>query len=196
MKLLYSIIKEYQILKRDKAALATLFLMPVILVFVITLLQDAPIRQFQRSKIPVIFLNEDKGELAQAIEDGLNNADYFELDSSYKDRSISDSLARQLVARGEYKVYIKIPAGMSDSLMQSAFHLYKYKVSPNEPAGSDSMSMPGARIDIFFDPTIQKLFKTTVLTSLENSIEKIKSGILLKTFSQEILNDVNELSGE
>ena len=104
-KLIYSVYKEFHILRRDKAALATLFLMPVILVFVITLLQDATIRQFQRTKIPVIFINNDEGELAQSIEDGLNYADYFELESQYEGETISDNMAHRLVADGKFKVY-------------------------------------------------------------------------------------------
>lgn len=182
-------------LRRDKAALATLFLMPVLLVFVITLLQDATISQFQKSKIPIIFINGDKGELAQSIEDGLNAADYFELESYYKGNKISDSMAYKFVAKGDYKVFIKIPSGASRSLEQNVVTLYEQKVSPNLPAQMDSIESSEVRISVFFDPTIQKLFKTTVLHALENSIEKIKSRILLKTFSQEILQDVKELSG-
>ena len=182
-------------LKRDKAALATLFLMPVLLVFVITLLQDATISQFQKSKIPIIYINEDEGQLAQSIENGLNEADYFQLESQYKDKKISDSLAYKFVAKGDYKVFIKIPSGVSKSLEQNVVTLYEQKVSPNAPGKIDTIEIPKLQITVFFDPTIQKLFKTTVLNALENSIEKIKSKILLQTFSKEILQDVNELSG-
>jgi ABC-2 type transport system permease protein len=195
VKLICSICKEFHLLSRDKAAIATLFLMPVLLVFVITLLQDATISQFQKSKIPIIFINEDIGELAQSIEDGLKVADYFELESYYKGNKISDSLAYKFVAKGDYKVFIKIPAGVSRSLEQNVVTLYKQKVSPNVSAQMDSVRISKVQISVYFDPTIQKLFKTTVLNALENSIEKIKSKILLKTFSQEILHDVNELSG-
>ncbi|MEJ2054870.1 MAG: ABC transporter permease [Calditrichaceae bacterium] len=195
LKLFYSVVKEYQLLKRDKAALVTLFLMPVMLVFVITLLQDAPIRQFQRSKIPVIFINEDSGELAESIEEGLIKADYFELETKLNGRQISDSLAKRLVASGSYKVFIDIPAGASAALARNTIRLYRRKVSPTSPAKNDSINFSSIPVKVYFDPTIQKLFKTTVINALENSIEKIKSKILLKTFSQEILNDVNELSG-
>ena len=195
MKLIYSVYKEFQILKRDKAALATLFLMPVLLVFVITLLQDAPIRQFQRTKIPVIFINHDKGELAESIENGLNKADYFELESHHNGTQISDSMALQLVADGTFKVYISIPAGASDALNQNAVALYNLKVSPYASDNTGSTKKDSARIFVIFDPTIQKLFKTAVLNALENNIEKIKSKILLKTFSKEILKDVETVTG-
>lgn len=196
IRLFYSVYKEFQILKRDKAALATLFLMPVLLVFVITLLQDAPIRQFQRTKIPIIFIDSDKGELAQSIEDGLNSADYFELNSQYKSKLLSDSLARQLVANGTFKVYINIPNGVSKALKQKAIQLYNLEVSPFPLSSSDSTKIPDAKIEVYFDPTIQKLFKTAVLNALENNIEKIKSKILLKTFSEGILQDVESVTGD
>ena len=194
-KLFFSVIKEFQLLKRDKAALATLFVMPVLLVFVITLLQDAPIRQFQRTKIPIIFINEDKGELAQSIEEGLEKADYFELDSLYAEKHISDAEAHKLVVAGKFKVYIRIPSGVSEVLTQNAKNLYKMRVSPVPMEDNVSASADTARIHVYFDPTIQKLFKTAVINALENNIEKVKSRILLKTFSQEIIKDVQDVTG-
>ena len=50
-------------------------------------------------------------------------------------------------------------------------------------------------IRIYFDPAIQKLFKTAVLNALQSNIEKVKSEILLRVFSKEILNDVKSMSG-
>ena len=195
IKLVSSIIKEFHMLRRDKAALATLFLMPVLMVFVITLLQDATISQFQKTKIPIIFINEDSGELAQSIEDGLNVADYFKLESEYHGKKISDSLAYKLVAKGEYKVFIKIPAGISKELDEDAIDLYKQKVSPIADERRTILKSSNLNISVFFDPTIQKLFRISIIDALEKSIEKVKSKILLQTFSKEILNDVNELSG-
>ncbi|HES59709.1 MAG: ABC transporter permease [Calditrichaceae bacterium] len=195
IKLISSIIKEFHMLRRDKAALATLFLMPVLLVFVITFLQDATISQFQKTRIPIIFINEDTGELAQSIENGLKAADYFELLSQYNGKKISDSLAYKLVAEGVYKVFIKIPTGISRVLDEDAINLYRQKVSPVVQEQKTGIELSTQNISVFFDPTIQKLFKTSILDALEKSIEKVKSKILLKTFSQEIINDVNQLSG-
>jgi ABC-2 type transport system permease protein len=194
-KLIVSMHKELLLLLRDKAGLAVLFIMPAALVFVITLLQDAPIRNYQRSKIPLIFLNQDKQKLGNTIEKGLLNSDYFELQSVERGDTLDVSSARDLVARGKFRAAIIVPMHATENLERLAATLYKTKISPNPESEKENISIDSSNIRIYFDPAIQKLFKTAVLNALQSNIEKVKSEILLRVFSKEILNDVKSMSG-
>jgi hypothetical protein len=62
-KLLASIRKEFLLLIRDKVGLSILFLMPMVLVFVMTLIQDAAFKTLNEKGIPIIFVNNDKDSL-------------------------------------------------------------------------------------------------------------------------------------
>ena len=194
-KLLHTIHKEVSLLMRDKAGLAVLFIMPVALVFVITLLQDAPIRNFQRARIPIIFVDMDGDKLGNTIKNGLIQSDYFELTDSLDGQMLNYETARQAVASGKFKVGIVVPEGATARLEKKALDLYQKKISPLSPVDQKTDSGDAREVIISFDPTIQKLFKTAVLNALSASMEKIKSEILLKTFSREILNDVSAMTG-
>ena len=59
-KLTATIKKETLLLLRDKVGLSILFLMPMILIFVMTLIQDAAFKTINEKGIPIIFVNNDK----------------------------------------------------------------------------------------------------------------------------------------
>ena len=70
-KLKASIIKEIIILLRDRVGLAILFIMPMILIFVMTLIQDSAFRTLNEKGIPVVFVNNDNDSLGIEIGKGL-----------------------------------------------------------------------------------------------------------------------------
>ena len=71
-KLLASVRKEYLLLVRDRTGLSTLFLMPMVLIFVMTLIQDGAFKTLNEKGIPVVFVNNDKDSLGFLIEKGLD----------------------------------------------------------------------------------------------------------------------------
>ncbi|MGB1318201.1 MAG: ABC transporter permease, partial [Flavobacteriales bacterium] len=77
MKLLASIKKEWLLLIRDKGGLGILFLMPMVLVVVMAVVQDAPFRDYQEQQIPVLFVNEDSGDISQQIMKAIEGGQTF-----------------------------------------------------------------------------------------------------------------------
>ena len=76
-RLLASIKKEFLVLVRDWAGLGLIFLMPVALVLVMTLIQDASFRKLDETKITLLYLDEDKDTLGIQVKQGLEKAGYF-----------------------------------------------------------------------------------------------------------------------
>ena len=67
MRLWAATIKEVLVLLRDRAGLAVLFAMPLGLVIIMAIVQDAPFRDYSEQSIPVLFLDNDKGEVAKTV---------------------------------------------------------------------------------------------------------------------------------
>lgn len=197
MKLLATIKKEILILVRDRAALAVLFLMPMALVFIVTLVQDAPIRQFQRSSIPLIFVDEDKDELGRAIAAGLRHSEYFAIVDSLHGRALSEEDAKSVISGGKYKVGIIVTKRATERLKARALKLFRGKFSGDSNA--DSLMADAAPDDseilLLFDPAVQKLFKSAVTNALGKYTEQIKSQIIFKIFSDQITEKIETLAG-
>src|SRR5690554_3770893 len=109
MRLLIHIYKEILILIRDKAGLAVLYLMPLSLIVLMTIIQDAPFRDYKNANIPVLFVNNDQDSLSTLILERLKEAEMFSLVETDFTKFNLDQIT-ELVESGKYKAAIIIPA--------------------------------------------------------------------------------------
>ncbi|MBL0199405.1 MAG: hypothetical protein IPP81_04300 [Chitinophagaceae bacterium] len=56
------------LLLRDRVGLSVLFLMPVALILVMTLIQDSAFKSITEKGIPVVFINDDNDSLGYLIK--------------------------------------------------------------------------------------------------------------------------------
>jgi ABC-2 type transport system permease protein len=118
MKLLASIKKEWLLLIRDKGGLGILFLMPMVLVVVMAVVQDAPFRDYQEQQIPVLFVNNDSGEISQQIMKAIEGGQtFYVIDSLNGQRLDSTQLAKSINA-GDYQIGIIVNQGLGSELKQ------------------------------------------------------------------------------
>ncbi len=73
MKILATMKKELLLLIRDPGGMALLFLMPLALVVVMALVQDNTFREFQETRLDVLFVDQDRSELGSGIEEALQS---------------------------------------------------------------------------------------------------------------------------
>jgi ABC-2 type transport system permease protein len=78
MKLMASIKKELLLLFSDKVGLSIMFLMPLLLVFIITIIQDSAYKMVNENKVSLIISNQDKGEEGTKLIQLLTESGLFE----------------------------------------------------------------------------------------------------------------------
>ena len=81
-KLIASAYKEILLLSRDIGGIAILFVMPLILVITITLIQDSTFKTIADVKVPILIVDNDKGNVSTTIFEGLERSNSFELIST------------------------------------------------------------------------------------------------------------------
>src|SRR5690606_39666207 len=67
-KIIQSVLKELKLLFRDFGGLIILFLMPVVLVVVVTSIQDSTFQSIGASKIPVLWVDNDNDSISHQIK--------------------------------------------------------------------------------------------------------------------------------
>src|ERR1044072_5973314 len=102
LRLLATIKKEWLLLKRDRGGLALLFLMPLVLITVMALIEDAPFRDYQELKFDVLTVDNDHGRLARYIKEGLEHSGQFTLVDSLDGKPVTQEDAVRLVNAGDY----------------------------------------------------------------------------------------------
>ncbi|HLC82227.1 MAG TPA: ABC transporter permease, partial [Bacteroidia bacterium] len=165
---LYSTIqKEILILLRDKGGLIIMFIMPMAMITLMALIQDAPFRDYQEMKIPLLLVNNDKGNLGSTIDSGLYDSKIFEITKL----SLNRDEVKQKVKSGEYNIAIIIPSDASDLLNSKVSHFVTKKLS--EAGLSDSSTIDETKLaaelslEILFSPDTKKSFKSSIISSLK-----------------------------
>lgn len=172
MKIVATIQKEALLLIRDPGGLALIFLMPLTLVIVMALIQDAPFRDYQETKLEVVFVDNDKDSLGKKIQ----NAFLQSPNIQFVPESDSNK-ARSVVRAGKYKAAIIVPAGSSESLRKKNKQLIaRIFANLGYPGTSlDSTEIPVTRIQILFDPAIKVNYKQVLASAIEKVIANVQS---------------------
>ena len=186
MKLLYSLYKEFKVITRDKAGLAITFIMPTILILIITLIQDTTFRSVNEASVPLLIVDNDHDSLSNVLEKSLIHSKFFVI--TKKQLTIDE--AKKEVAKGHYFIGIVIPENTSKLLRQrSSDRVNKLMASfSGDSLSSEKTDTAMIRLKLFFDPITKKSFKTTI----SNSIERIISQIEM----QSMVNSLNEIMKE
>ena len=186
LQLFATIRKEFLILLRDRSGMAILFIMPVALVTIMALIQDAPFRDYQELKIPALLINNDRGSLGGKIEDGLKGSGIFEI----SDLSVTESQMKNLVAKGDYQIGVVIPENASQQLESKVKYFVDNTLSSmglNDSAVLDSTAKNlSSQVNIYFAPGIKLSFKNSVMSSIRQVASKLESQTLLASFHKEL----------
>ena len=183
IKLLATVKKEILLLLRDKVGLSVLFLMPVALILVMTLVQDSAFKTINEKGIPIVFVNDDNDSLGILIKQGLLNNELCFLSDSIDGKPASSELARKAVSEGKFLIGIIIPKGATAAIRKNVSALVSETLN-----GEDSLPtlQDSVEITILIDPVAKKSFLNAITSNLREFISEVKTKIMFQTFSEQI----------
>lgn len=192
-RFLSAVKKDFLILLRDKAGLAIIFVMPMALVLIMTLLQDSAYRSLNESGIQIIFVDEDQDSLSIGLERGLSKSGFFEISKTIDGKPATRQTAWKAVSDGKYMIGIMIPKGTSKAIRNGVADLVSQTLVQSGAVDEDSVhdkamnqSKEKLEIEIMMDPATRKSHVVTITTSLREFISKLKSQIIFQTFTKEL----------
>lgn len=193
-KLWMSVYKEFLLLKRDFGGLIILFVMPLVLIITITLIQDSTFRTVTESKIPVILVDNDNGEISKTVIGNLNKSGQFEIVSSLDGKKLTEITAKEAVFKGKFQLAIIIPNNLSTDL-QLKVNQNVVKIISNFGIGDLSeetkkeaspKKINKKEVRLYFDPATQATFKSNVKSSIDKMISQIETKSIYATFQDQL----------
>ena len=187
-KLLASIKKEAIILLRDKIGLSILFIMPMVLVLVMTLVQDSAFKSINERGIPIIIVDNDHDTLGISVKQGLHYSKLCVVSDSINGQPATIEEAKKSVSEGKFLVGIIIPKGATAAIRKNVGQL----VNASMPNDEDSLSKKtiqvtdSVNIVLYIDPVTKKSFLTSITSNLHEFISIVKTKIMFQTFSEQI----------
>lgn len=174
-KLLAAIQKDFRVLLRDKVGLSLMFLMPVLLVIIVTAIQNNTFNIVSNKQVALFLCNQDTGRTGKEFVQAIEKAGMFTVDniSSQKDEpSFSDYLRKQNVSAGvfipeDFSLLIQTKAAVIAAKALNSFGLQGDSVTQKNDASS--------ALTFYYDPSLQPSFKIAVQSTLAASLQMIES---------------------
>lgn len=183
-KLLAAVKKELLILIRDRVGVFILFIMPMVLIFVMTLIQDSAFKTLSEKGVPIVFVDQDQDSLGLSIKQGLVHSELCAFNDSIDGKPATLEQAKEHIANGRYLIGIVIPKGATQAIRDNVKLLVAQTLSPDSAAPAH---LPDSvEIQIIIDPVTKKSFVSSITSSLREFISEIKTKIMFSTFSDQI----------
>ncbi|MCD6526362.1 MAG: ABC transporter permease [Desulfuromonas sp.] len=150
------ILKELQLLRRDRGGLAVLFVMPVALVLIVCLVQDNILKTSGAGHVDVLLLDGDQGEFSQRLHQQLLAQGSFRINHITAGGDYQQ--ARRQVDDGDYQIGIYLTPGFSEQLHEQVYRRVRHALSGQDPSELDQTlqaGKPALQVEYFFDPAVQ-----------------------------------------
>lgn len=177
-KIFSSIRKECLLLINDRVGLALMFLMPLLLVFIITIIQDSVYKVVNENQIPLLIMNHDKGNSGKRLVAILTKSGLFKIDTMHN-RS-EQALKSELLARGKM-IALYIPptfsAGLESNAGEVSEILMKDLGLDYDSTQKKSVAIPA--LSFYHDPVLQENYTYSVVGIIQSYLSVIENSLMI-----------------
>ena len=190
-KFLMSVYKEMLLLKRDFGGLVILFVMPLVLIITITLIQDSTFKAVTESRIPVLLVDNDNGEISKTVKQNLNESGSFEIVTKIDGSALTEKTAQEAVYKGKYQLAIIIPEKLSHDLQVKVNQnvnkiVSQFGLEDSTAVAKEEPVVKSKEVRLYFDPATQLTFKNAVKSAIDKMISQIETKSIYATFQDQI----------
>ena len=169
-KLFAALYKEFLILSRDLPGLLILFLMPGILILIVTVAQENAMKWSKESKSDLLFVDRSNSATSKAIRQSLENSGFYNPITDYHQQSLNEETVTTLIAKGQYSIGIIIaPKDSAINILIDPVLQEQYK---NSIISSLTFLIKGAQSKIAIE---------TLLKTMAPGMDQVMDGMIRST---------------
>ena len=172
--------KEFLIFSRDRAGLGIVFLMPMVLVLVVSLVQEGTWVAITAQNMEVLVVDDDRDSLGKAVVQGLADSGLCRVVTEISGRSITVEGARESIMSGSYRFAVIVPAGSTLSVRKEVEKtmapLFSGKKGPHtlDSAGKEG----AARVTLMLAPDLAGLFQEALIANIRLLLSSVEMAVL------------------
>jgi ABC-2 type transport system permease protein len=181
-----TIVKDIKILLRDRVGLFMMFFMPVLLVVVITSVQNSTFELVNNNKISLIIYDNDKDSFSTQLIESIRKIGLFNLQIS--DSAIRESEISAQMRSKDALIALVIPKNFTGFIQKKAEEIATQSLIdpdsvPHERdpvhAGSPATILPDSMV-LFYHPVMQASFRHSVVGALNSAVQVIQGEAIVK----------------
>lgn len=172
--------KDVRVLLRDKVGISLMFIMPVILVVVVTSIQNSTFQLVNKNKLPIVVSNQDTGQSSRQLVSALSKIGMFKVFQTAKNgqAGIAGEMHNEDAMLG-----IVIPAEFSKKVTSMSKNVAG-KAMNSFGLESDTVKNGDASIDplvLYYNPILQENVRLSVKGALQSALQMVESRQTLRT---------------
>ncbi|MDB4926058.1 ABC transporter permease [Mucilaginibacter sp.] len=183
-KLWVSIKKDIRILLRDKVGISLMFVMPIILVVVVTSIQNSTFQLVNKNKLPILICNMDTGKSGVQLIESIDKIGMFKVSQIPKghEKTISDDMHSQDALLG-----IVIPANFSaevNAKAKSASDKAMAAFSGQADTVKNTIKKETSGIGpltLYYNPVLQESLRFSIQGAIRSALQLVQTRETLRT---------------
>ncbi|MGD9331024.1 MAG: ABC transporter permease [Desulfobacterales bacterium] len=182
-RLLTSVMNEWRLLSRDRAGLLMLFLMPALLVIVVSTVQMNVLKTMGDEPVALLWVDQDQGDIPPMLRESLAGAGGIVPVDRLAGLPIDEAAALARVAEGDYQVCLVIPPGFSKGVRERARTAARSMLGQEAPK---TPAVEGSRpeIVVHYDPLSGGAFRSAVSQALQRLLAGVETRLKLAAFAE------------
>ncbi len=180
-KLIATIRKDLRILMRDKIGLALMFGMPVLLVLVITKIQNSTFELVNKNKIELLVANRDSGKTSIDMISAIDKIGMFKLIPVSKEES-DQQLTDRMHAKDALLTLI-LPNDFSAQIAARTKKVTAGALNSFGLEGGDTLNQAAKTADpvtLYYHPILEESFRRSVQGALHSALQMVESKQVLQ----------------
>lgn len=168
--------KEFSLLKRDITGIIILFIMPSVLLIVITCIQNINYNNTSLTPVKILLINNDSEEISNENFLNKKNTGGIIFIDKLNNKNLDKEKATQLIAKGKFKAMLYIPSGMADYISSSYRRLFK----------DDVYIPPTKKMELIFSKSINPILAKSIHDALDDASIKTQMYFLKLNIFKEL----------
>lgn len=173
-------------MRRDRLGLVFMFVMPVLLVMIVTGMQSGTFELANKNRLPLLVCNRDTGAASLQFIRAVDTMGLFEVHPV--PGTETEAMIRDRVNRKEALMAVVLPAGFSaqvaartSTLAGKALKSFGLDDSGRTAAAGPDTPMSDLPLTLFYHPVLQESFRRSAEGTLYSALQLVESRMLLKT---------------
>jgi ABC-2 type transport system permease protein len=182
-KLWISIKKDIRILLRDKVGISLMFVMPIILVIVVTSIQNSTFQLVNKNKLPIVICNTDTGKASKQFIESVGKIGMFTVTEIGKEKATAISNEMQgkdamlgIVIPPNFSTEVNTKAKTASDKAMAAFS--------GEADTIKTVSKSTTQIDpltLYYNPVLQESLRFSIQGAVRSALQLVQTRETLRT---------------
>lgn len=169
----------------DKAGLGLMFGMPLLLVYIITIVQDSAFQIVNENKISMLVVNKDEGEEGHKLVQLMQASGLFKLK---EDNSIQKEAIKEVMQAEDFLTSLWITADFSEKITQKAALVSSTMMKELGLAEVDSLPtkiiLP--TLDFYHDPVLQENYCLSIMNMVDALLKSVEGELFINQMCEQL----------